>query len=118
MTMTAERIKGMLDVALLKPTGTVSDVRTLARVVRDERFGFVSLPDNPLLLFLPLRVVTRRTQSTQCCLTSSISVRSISLVVLGLWIPGMTEGAKAGPWSSAGSLTAPAWVSSTDSFAP
>jgi deoxyribose-phosphate aldolase len=41
MTITAERIKGMLDVALLKPTGTVADVRTLAGVVRDERFGFV-----------------------------------------------------------------------------
>ena len=41
--------------------------------------------------------LTRRTQSTQCCLTSSISARSISLVVLGLWMPGMTEGAKAGP---------------------
>jgi deoxyribose-phosphate aldolase len=41
MTMNAERIKAMLDVALLKPTGTVADVRALASVVRDERFGFV-----------------------------------------------------------------------------
>lgn len=62
--------------------------------------------------------LSRRMQATQLALTSSISARSISLVVAGSWMPGITEGASAGPIRSVGSLMAPAWVSSMDSFAP
>jgi len=64
MNLTTERIKGMLDVALLKPTGTEAEIRTLAEVVRDERFSFVCVytlhtrPASEVLRGSPAKVVS------------------------------------------------------------
>ena len=41
MTMTAARIKGSLDVALLKPTATTAEIESLAAVLRLEAFSFM-----------------------------------------------------------------------------
>jgi deoxyribose-phosphate aldolase len=41
MNLTVDRIKQMLDVALLRPTATAAEIKALAEVVRGERFGFI-----------------------------------------------------------------------------
>jgi deoxyribose-phosphate aldolase len=41
MPITAQSIKQMLDVALLRPTATVAEIQALGQVVRDEGFAFL-----------------------------------------------------------------------------
>ena len=56
-----------------------SSVRRLSSGVRNEANRFMCAPW--IMAMSKPALLTRRTQSTQCCLTSSISARSISLVV-------------------------------------
>jgi deoxyribose-phosphate aldolase len=41
MKITKDDIRGMLDVAILRPTATAAEVEALAKTVVDERFGFL-----------------------------------------------------------------------------
>ena len=41
MKITKDEIRGMLDVAILRPTATAAEVEALAKTVVDERFGFL-----------------------------------------------------------------------------
>ena len=43
MTLTKDQVKGMLDVATLRPTTTEAEVESLAKAVVQERFGFLCI---------------------------------------------------------------------------